>query len=200
MPMYIGQAVREKLNSHMPYANIEQTKNERSVEVVSNRKHTRLVHVAELRVSVSEILDLSSGLADQAVVSPAHITLLVLPLAVADTKYGENTDATLTNQVDGVADWVSWRVSTCVGPSRENTSSGTQCDNVSSRDGADSRAGRIVRRPRKETRTSGKCTNGDQEDTAVSDVRVGRPSHDREARNGRERKDSEVNTTAVRLV
>jgi len=116
MPMYIGQAVREKLNSHMPYANIEQTKNERSVEVVSNRKHKRLVHVAELRVSVSEILDLGSGLADQAVVSPAHITLLVFPLAVADTEYGENTDATLTNQVDGVADWVSWRVSTCVGP------------------------------------------------------------------------------------
>jgi hypothetical protein len=46
------------------------------------------VHVTELRVSISEVLDLSSGFTNQTVVSLAQVALLVLPLAIKDTESG----------------------------------------------------------------------------------------------------------------
>jgi hypothetical protein len=85
--------VREKLISYMKlvisYARSEQRKDERRVEVVSNHNHPHLVDVAELRVSVSEILNLSSGSIGQTVIALAHVALSVLPLAVKDTKSGQ---------------------------------------------------------------------------------------------------------------
>jgi hypothetical protein len=63
-------------------------KNERRVEVVSNRDHPHLVEVAELRVSVSEILDLSFGSSNQTVIALAQCALSVLPFAVEDAEGG----------------------------------------------------------------------------------------------------------------
>ncbi len=74
------------------------------------------MHVAELRVSVSEILNLSSSFTNQTVVSLALITLLVFPFAVADTEYCEETDGDLTAQVDSVTNRISWCVSGSVCP------------------------------------------------------------------------------------
>ena len=61
-------------------------------------------------MSVSEVLDLSSGFANQTVVSLAQVALLVLPLAIKDSESGEKAHADLTSQVDGV----TGRISRCV--------------------------------------------------------------------------------------
>jgi hypothetical protein len=83
---------------------------------VSNREHAHLVHVAELRVSVSEVLDLSSGFANQTVVSLAQVALLVLPLAIKDSESGEKAHADLTSQVDSMTCRIPWCILTGIRP------------------------------------------------------------------------------------
>jgi hypothetical protein len=103
--------------------------------------------IAELRVSVSKILDLSCSSSDQTVIALAEVALPVLPLAVDDAEDGQNKDANLAAQVDGMTDWVSWCVmlSVCPGdklvtstevtlyellPSSQNTTSSTKSNHV----------------------------------------------------------------------
>jgi hypothetical protein len=63
--------------------------------------HTLLVYITKLRVSVAKILCVG-----QPVVALAQVALPVLPLAVSDTRAGQETDADLGAQVDGVASGV----------------------------------------------------------------------------------------------
>jgi hypothetical protein len=74
--------------SHIVTLTASKKKDERSVEVVSNHNHPHLMYVAELRVSVSEILDLGCGSSDKTVIALAHVALSVLPFAVKDTEGG----------------------------------------------------------------------------------------------------------------
>jgi hypothetical protein len=67
---------------------VSKKKDERRVEVVSNHNDPHLVKVAEFRVSVSEILDLSCGSSNQTVIALAQGTLSVLPFAVKDAEGG----------------------------------------------------------------------------------------------------------------
>jgi microcystin degradation protein MlrC len=102
--------------SHIITLEASKEKDERRVEVVSNHDHPHLVDVAELGVSVTEILDLSCGSIGQTVIALAHVALSVLPLAVEDTEGGQEEDADLAAQVDGVAGRVSRCVVLSVGP------------------------------------------------------------------------------------
>jgi hypothetical protein len=93
--------------SHIITLEASKKKNERRVEVVSNHNNPHLVEVAEFRVSVSEILNLSFGSSNQTVVTLAQGALFVLPFAVEDAEGSEEKNADLAAQVDGVAGWVS---------------------------------------------------------------------------------------------
>ena len=85
-------------------------------------------------------------------------------------------------------------------PSCENTTGGTQRDDVCRGYGAHRGPGGVVGRPREETGTTGESTDGDEKDAAVSDVGVRGPSHDGEAGNGGESEYSEVDAATVGFV
>lgn len=85
-------------------------------------------------------------------------------------------------------------------PGSKNATGGTQCDDVSCRHRTDGGSGCVVCRPREEARTTWESTNGDKENSTISNIRICGPSHDSKASNCRKCENSEVYSTAVRLV
>lgn len=158
------------------------------------------MHVPELGVSVAQIPDHFLTCSVESVITLACIALLVLPLAVRNTKHGKKKHADLAAQVDGVSSGVLGRVLGGVGPSRHDTTRSTESDHVGGGDGSDRWTSSIVRRPGEESRTPGKGTDCDQENATVSDIRVSCPPHDGESSNGGKGEYCKVDTTAVRLV
>jgi hypothetical protein len=75
------------------------------------------MHQSELRVPVTQVLNLCLR-AIEAMVALAEIALLVLPLAVYNTTYGQYQYADLTSKVDGVAIRILWRIIRYVSPLR----------------------------------------------------------------------------------
>lgn len=73
---------------------------------------------AEFRMSVPKILDLSLRLAIKTVIALSIIALLILPLAVCDSKDGKQQDAALTDEIDGVTNGVFGGVFEGIGPAR----------------------------------------------------------------------------------
>lgn len=66
--------------------------------------------VAELRMSISKIPDLSFAEAVEAMITLAQIALPILPFAVSYAAAGQDQDTNLATQIDGVSSRVFWCV------------------------------------------------------------------------------------------
>lgn len=80
------------------------------MDVVLRPENPYLVHVAKLRVSVSELLDLSIRFTGKTVVALARVTLLVLPFRVGNAKASEKEGTDLAAQIDSVSSRVLGRL------------------------------------------------------------------------------------------
>jgi len=82
------------------------------------KENLHLVHVAEFRVSVSEVPDLSFRFAGKTVVSLAQVTLPVLPFRVDNAEDREQEDADLAAQIDSMSGRVLGRVCRSICPTK----------------------------------------------------------------------------------
>lgn len=159
-----------------------------------------LVHVPKLRVPVTKVPNLSFASPVKTVITLAQVALPILPLAVTDTEDSQDENANLATQVDGVTCWILWCIFGGVCPSRDDTTSSTQSDDIRCGHGANGRSCCIIRCPGEEARTTRESTDCDKEDATVADIRIACPSHDTEASNGGKSEHSKVDATAVGLI
>lgn len=158
------------------------------------------MNVAERGVPVTKISDLFLVQAIQAVVTPTHVALLVLPLRVDDTSNCQNQHAALTCQIDGVTGRIFRRILGNVCPGRENTTSGTECNDVCGRDCAYGWIASVVSSPSEKAWAAGERADRYQKDASISHIGIVDPSEDSEAGNRGNREYGQVYSTTVGFI